>query len=138
MAAPDPAPQLSKDFLAPEGASTHALREARPDRFQGGGETFLKSLQRLRVLGIVAGAGRELAIAERAQFPAQRRLADRDPELLPDPQGRDPSAASEPRHGSPASGRSRRCSAKAWRWLSFSLQVFPGPCRRSSLQGRGR
>ena len=24
MAAPDPAPQLFKDFLAPEGASTHA------------------------------------------------------------------------------------------------------------------
>jgi hypothetical protein len=35
----------------------------------------------------VARAGRELAIAKRAQCAAQRRLADRDPELLPDPQG---------------------------------------------------
>src|SRR3954462_14229448 len=43
---------------------------------------FFKSLQRLRVLGIVTGAGRELAVAERAQFAAQRRLADRDPKLL--------------------------------------------------------
>src|SRR3954452_7150275 len=48
---------------------------------------FFKKLQHLRVLGIVTGARRELAIAERAQFPAQRRLADRDPKLLPDPQG---------------------------------------------------
>src|SRR3954471_9322274 len=53
-------------------------------RWPGG---FFKSLQRLRVLGIVARAGRELAVAERAQFAAQRRLADRDPKLLPDPQG---------------------------------------------------
>src|SRR3954471_5496030 len=51
-------------------------------RWPGG---FFKSLQRLRVLGIVTGASRELAIAERAQFPAQGRLADRDPKLLPDP-----------------------------------------------------
>jgi hypothetical protein len=34
---------------------------------------------------MMAGAGRELAIAERAQDPAHRRLAHRDPELLPDP-----------------------------------------------------
>src|SRR4051812_7962300 len=53
-------------------------------RWPGG---FFKSLQRLRVLGIVTRAGRELAVAERAQFPAQRRLAERDPKLLPDPQG---------------------------------------------------
>src|SRR4051812_40254708 len=46
---------------------------------------FFKKLQRLRVLGIVTRASRELAIAERAQFPAQRRLAERDPKLLPDP-----------------------------------------------------
>src|SRR3954454_11989526 len=46
---------------------------------------FFKKLQRLRVLGIVTGAGRELAIPERAQFPAQRGLAERDLELLPDP-----------------------------------------------------
>src|SRR4051812_25919599 len=48
---------------------------------------FFKKLQRLRVLGIVTGARRELAIAKRAQFAAQRRLAERDLELLPDPQG---------------------------------------------------
>src|SRR5918995_3264237 len=48
---------------------------------------FFKSLQRLRVLGRVTGAGRELAIAQSPQFPAQRRLADRDPKLLPDPKG---------------------------------------------------
>ena len=35
---------------------------------------------------MMAGAGRELAIAERTQDPAQRCLAHRDPELLPDPQ----------------------------------------------------
>src|SRR4051794_3036094 len=46
---------------------------------------FFKSLQRLRVLGIGTGAGRELAVAERAQFAAQCRLAERDPKLLPDP-----------------------------------------------------
>src|SRR4051794_23045110 len=46
---------------------------------------FFKKLQRLRVLGIVTRASRELAIAERAQFAAQRRLAERDPKLLPDP-----------------------------------------------------
>jgi hypothetical protein len=34
---------------------------------------------------MMAGAGRELAIAERTQDPAQRCLAHRDPELLPDP-----------------------------------------------------
>src|SRR4051812_15232365 len=51
-------------------------------RWPGG---FFKRLQRLRVLGIVARAGRELAVAERAQFAAQRRLAERDPKLLPDP-----------------------------------------------------
>src|SRR5919112_2983886 len=44
---------------------------------------LFESLQRLRVLGIVARAGRELAIAERAHFAAQRRLADRDLERLP-------------------------------------------------------
>src|SRR4051812_16310950 len=53
-------------------------------RWPGG---FFKSLERLRVLGIVARAGRELAVAERAHFAAQRRLAERDPKLLPDPQG---------------------------------------------------
>src|SRR3982750_4046639 len=49
-------------------------------RWPGG---FFKSLQRLRVLGIVTGAGRELAIAKRAQFAAQGRLAERDLERLP-------------------------------------------------------
>src|SRR3982750_3193688 len=39
-----------------------AVREACPDRIQGGREVFSKGLQRLRVLGIVAGASRELAI----------------------------------------------------------------------------
>src|SRR4051812_14852512 len=53
-------------------------------RWPGG---FFKKLQRLRVLSVVARAGRELAIAERAQFAAQGRLAERDPKLLPDPQG---------------------------------------------------
>src|ERR687894_376190 len=46
---------------------------------------FFKSLQRLRVLGVMTRAGRELAIAKRVQFPAQRRLAHRKAELLPDP-----------------------------------------------------
>src|SRR3954452_3880930 len=41
--------------------------------------------ERLWVLGIVTRASRELAIAERTQFPAQRRLAERDPKLHPDP-----------------------------------------------------
>src|SRR4051794_30776537 len=34
---------------------------------------------------MMAGAGRELAVAESAQNAAHRRLAHRDPELLPDP-----------------------------------------------------
>src|SRR3954464_4458623 len=46
-----------------------ALREARPDRLQGGREVFFKSLQRLRVLSIVTRASREFAIAQAAQFP---------------------------------------------------------------------
>ena len=87
MAAPDPAPQLSKDSSC-TGGGVHTCPSGGPPgslpRWPGG---FFKSLQRLRVLGIVTRAGRELAIAERAQFPAQRRLAERDPELLPDPQG---------------------------------------------------
>src|SRR3954471_20875277 len=47
--------------------------------------TLFKSVDRSRGLGMMAGAGRELAIAERTQDPAQRCLAHRDPELLPDP-----------------------------------------------------
>src|SRR3954471_4909861 len=87
MAAPDPAPQLSKDSSC-TGGGVHTCPSGGPPgsspRWPG---DFFKKLQRLRVLGIVARARRELAIAERAQFPAQRRLADRDPKLLPDPQG---------------------------------------------------
>src|SRR3954451_21262203 len=87
MAAPDPAPQLFKDSSC-TGGGVHTCPSGGPPgsspRWRG---DFFKKLQRLRVLGIVARAGRELAIAERAQFAAQRRLADRDPKLLPDPQG---------------------------------------------------
>src|SRR3954454_9963966 len=87
MAAPDPAPQLSKDSSC-TGGGVHTCPSGGPPgsspRWRG---EFFKKLQRLRVLGIVAGTRRELAIAERAQFPAQRRLAERDLELLPDPQG---------------------------------------------------
>src|SRR5215203_6360102 len=87
MAAPDPAPQLSKDSSC-TGGGVHTCPSAGPPgsspRWRG---DFFKKLQRLRVLGIGTGAGRELAIAERAQFAAQGRLAERDLELLPDPQG---------------------------------------------------
>src|SRR5215203_6284388 len=87
MAAPDPAPQLSKDSSC-TGGGVHTCPSAGPPgsspRWRG---DFFKKLQRLRVLGIVAGAGRELAITERAQFAAQGRLAERDLDLLPDPQG---------------------------------------------------
>src|SRR4051794_23440172 len=87
MAAPDPAPQLSKDSSC-TGGGVHTCPSAGPPgsspRWRGG---FFKKLQRLRVLGIVTRASRELAIAKRAQFAAQRRLAERDLELLPDPQG---------------------------------------------------
>src|SRR5829696_6346476 len=38
-----------------------------------------------RTTAQASGGGRELAIAERTQDPAQRCLAHRDPELLPDP-----------------------------------------------------
>src|SRR3954469_19842508 len=85
MAAPDPAPQLSKDSSC-TGGGVHTCPSGGPPgsspRWRG---VFFKSLQRLRVLGIVTRASRELAIAERAQFAAQRRLAERDPKLLPDP-----------------------------------------------------
>src|SRR5215210_8131336 len=87
MAAPDPAPQLSKDSPC-TGGGVHTCPSGGPPgsspRWRGG---FFKKLQRLRILGMVAGAGRELAIAERAQFAAQRRLADRDLEFLPEPEG---------------------------------------------------
>src|SRR3954468_8480311 len=85
MAAPDPAPQLSKDSSC-TGGGVHTCPSGdplgSPPRWPG---DFFKKLQRLRVLGRVTRASRELAIAERAQFPAQRRLAERDPKLLPDP-----------------------------------------------------
>src|SRR3954454_1555149 len=87
MAAPDPAPQLSKDSSC-TGGGVHTCPSGGPPgsspTWPGG---FFKNLQRLWVLGIRTGAGRELAIAERTQFPAQCRLAERDLELLPDPQG---------------------------------------------------
>src|SRR3954466_8396424 len=87
MAAPDPAQQLSKDSSC-TGGGVHTCPSGGPPgsspTWRGG---FFKNLQRLRVLGIMTGAGRELAVAERAQFAAQRRLAERDPKLLPDPQG---------------------------------------------------
>src|SRR3954469_22318957 len=73
MAAPDPAPQLSKDSSC-TGGGVHTCPSGGPPgsspTWRGG---FFKSLQRLWVLGIVARAGRELAVAERTQFPAQCR-----------------------------------------------------------------
>ena len=87
MAAPDPAPQLSKDSSC-TGGGVHTCPSGGPPgsspRWRG---DFFKKLQRLRILGVVTRAGRELAIAERAQVAAQGRLAERDLELLPDPQG---------------------------------------------------
>src|SRR3954451_10530947 len=87
MAAPDPAPQLSKDSSCTGGGVHTCPSGGPPGSLPPWRGDFFKKLQRLRVLGIVTGAGRELAIAKRAQFAAQRRLAERDLELLPDPQG---------------------------------------------------
>src|SRR3954465_9194335 len=85
-----PASGSSSDPRAPRPA-TIVLWGCRsggpPGSLPRGPGGFFKSLQRLRVLGIVTRASRELAVAERAQFAAQRRLAERDPKLLPDPQG---------------------------------------------------
>src|SRR5215210_3956004 len=75
MAAPDPAPQLSKDSSC-TGGGVHTCPSGGPPgsspRWRG---DFFKKLQRLRILGVVTRAGRELAIAERAHFAAQGRLA---------------------------------------------------------------
>ena len=46
---------------------------------------FFKSLNRRFTLGVMARAGRELAIVHRPQLAAQRLLGDRDAELLPQP-----------------------------------------------------
>ena len=46
---------------------------------------FFKILDRALGLRMMARAGREFAIAHGAQFPAERLLGDRDPELLVQP-----------------------------------------------------
>ena len=52
----------------------------------------------------MARAGRELAIAHRAQLAAQGLLGDRDAELLPEPLRQIDQTASAPRRGPPGSG----------------------------------
>src|SRR3954452_23711966 len=125
MAAPDPAPQLFKDSSC-TGGGVHTCPSGGPPgsspRWRG---EFFKKLQRLRVLGIVPGARRELAVAERAQFAAQRRLAERDPKLVPDPQGQilqPPANHAVDRGHRPTLDNVHQ----AWRWRSFSLQALPG------------
>src|SRR4030088_1827474 len=46
---------------------------------------FFKILDRPHSLGMMAGTGRELAIAHGSQLPAERLLGDGDAELLEDP-----------------------------------------------------
>jgi hypothetical protein len=46
---------------------------------------FFECLHDFPALGMVAGPGRELGVAQGAQFPAQRLPAHRDAELLPHP-----------------------------------------------------
>src|SRR5215213_4359539 len=75
---------------APRPATTAlsgCLSGGSPGSSLNGRGGFCKSAPSLRVLGVVTRAGRELAIAQASQVPAQRRLADRNPEFLPDPQG---------------------------------------------------
>src|ERR1039457_1075161 len=50
-----------------------------------GGPYVFKSDRRVGVLRMMAGSGRELAVAHLVQNPAQGRFRGRDPELLPDP-----------------------------------------------------
>src|SRR4051794_5195894 len=75
---------------------------------------FFKSVDRSRGLGMMAGAGRELAIAERTQDPAQRCLAHRDPELLPDPHRQVfQSPAYDPMHRRHRTALDHRCQSLA-------------------------
>src|SRR5215207_10742238 len=79
-------------FWPPRASSCHhsslgGLSGGSPGSSLNGRGGCWKSAPSLRVLGGVTRAGRELAIAQASQVPAQRRLADRKPEFLPDPQG---------------------------------------------------
>lgn len=46
---------------------------------------FFECPGRFKIPGVVAGAGRQPAETQRAQFPAQRLLRDREAELVPEP-----------------------------------------------------
>src|SRR5437899_1889741 len=50
-----------------------------------GGPYVFKILDGAADLGMMTRSGRQLAVAHRTQFPAQRLLGDADPEFLPDP-----------------------------------------------------
>src|SRR5215207_1641153 len=88
--APSGARSCSSGPRAPRPATTAlsgGLSACSPGSSLNGRGGCWKSAPSLRVLGGVTRAGRELAIAQASQVPAQRRLADRKTELLPDPQG---------------------------------------------------
>jgi hypothetical protein len=83
---------------------------------------------------MMAGAGRELAIAERAQDPAHRRLAHRDPELLPHPHRQ----VFQPPAYDPMDRRGRTAlyiAARASRWELSSLPGLPGAWRSAIPSG---
>src|SRR5579872_1672630 len=50
-----------------------------------GGPYVFKNGRRVGILRVMAGPGREFAIAHLVQDPAQGRFRNRDPELFPDP-----------------------------------------------------
>ena len=78
------------------------------------------------------GGAPELAIAERAQFPAQRRLADRDPNLSEIHIG-DPSAAAN--HAMDRRHRLiSQCSLRPGAGCRSACRCCPGPCRHVALR----
>src|SRR4051794_41667096 len=84
---------------------------------------------------MMAGAGRELAIAERTQDPAQRCLAHRDPELLPDPHRQVfQSPAYDPMDRRHRTALDHRCQTLALDAVQL-LPGWPGAWRSASPSG---
>jgi hypothetical protein len=99
-----------------------------------GGPYVFESFCRLRILGVMPRPRRELAEAERPQFPADRRLAHRHAKLLPEPlhEVYQPPAHTRSRRDS---GPASTAPASAARCAGVRVGALPGSCGRSTRPG---
>ena len=106
------------------------------DLVQARRKAFLKASTASLGLSMVPRPGRQFAVAERPQFPAQGLLGHRDPELVKEPSGIDRSAATVRRRGPPVSARSRSSSREPPDGCHSGARFARAPSGRSIRQDR--